>query len=403
MNWKHILHTVRKDLCAQHFHLILWGCLLLLYVALVGFWDGSRPAGATFATLIVQLLPIVVMVYGLAIAVVLIHEDPVVGTSAFWVTRAVRGPSLLFAKAIEIAAMLGLWLLGDLLVLVAKGAPNHAGYLGFSFASGLLPVILVALVIAALVPNISRFLLTIALLTVGFVVVAMLLNLVGGWFQDPDQTERVSKTVGQRLSAQLVGAAIASLGALAVLAWQFITRRTGISIAATLITGAGACIALASWSHDFIPRLAGGENSAGHFEEVRVEIDSSDLRSGMAYEAAGDDDPIGYRTVSGLVSVQGLPDGVFAWWKSAHSRVITADGREFIQQAERTYEYPSSAGISAVLDGARIGAGDGGKWWRALVRTDEGAFEQFAGKPCKFESEVELELYRYELPLENFR
>ncbi|MGI9240672.1 MAG: hypothetical protein ACR2RV_07720 [Verrucomicrobiales bacterium] len=397
MNWKHILHTVRKDLCAQRFHLILFACLLVLYVALVGLWGDHRPAGASFITVIAQLLPVVIMVYGLAVAVVLIHQDPVAGTSAFWLTRPVRGASLLVAKAIEVAAVLGLWFLADLLVLLASGAPDHTGYLSFSFATSLLPVVLFLLAIAALAPNISRFLLTIALLTVGAVVIAMVVNLVGGWFQDPGAAESLPRSPGQSLSANLVGAAIASLGAVVVLVWQFVTRRTGISIALTLIAGIGASLAMANWSHDFIPRPTNPDASSGRFAAARVEIDRSDLRSGTAYESTGDSEPVGYRTVSGLASVQGLPEGVFAWWSSARSRVITPDGREFIQLPERTYEYASSAGISSVLGGARVGGGDGGKWWRALVRTTQNEFEQFAGQPCTFESEIQLDLFNYEL------
>ena len=397
MNWKHILHTVRKDFRAQQFQLILFACLLVLYVGLVGLWGDQGPAGAPLVTVLVQLLPIVIIVYGLALAVTLIHQDPVAGTSAFWLTRPVRGPSLLVAKAIEVAAVLGLWFLADMLVLVANGAPNHTGYLGFSFATGLLPVVLAALAIAAVVPNTSRFLLAIALLTVGAVVIAMVVNLVGGWFQDPGAAESQSRSPGQSLSANLVGAAIASIGAVGVLLWQFVTRRTGISIAAALIAGIGASLAMANWSHDFIPRPAAPDASAGRFDAATVQIDRSDLRSGTVYESTGDSEQVGYRTVSGLASIQGLPEGVFAWWSSARSRVITPDGREFIQLPETAYDYASSAGISSVLDGARVGGGDGGKWWRELVRTTPDEFEQFAGQECTFESEIQLDLFNYEL------
>ncbi len=397
MNWKHIFHIVRKDWHAQRFHLILWGILLVLYVAILSQWELGQPAGASAMTILAHLLPGVAIVYGLAIVVTLILSDPVAGTSAFWLTRPVRGPSLLAAKTIEAAAMAALWFAADLLILVANGVADHAGYLAFGLLTGLLPILLAALAVASLVPNMPRFLLILALVVVGYAVLAITINMVTGWFFVPETTTGVLRTLGERLSAQLVGASIVALGAIAILGWQFVTRRTGISIAAALIAGTGAALAFSAWSHDFIGQRASRVEPSEASDAATLEIDRSNLRPGNATHTSADAEPVKYRTVAAMISIHGLPDGVFADFGTTRIRAITPDGREFLQHPYAERSYQSLGGISAVLGGATMGGDKGGKWWHAIIRSGEDEFEQFAHQPCTLESEVQLNLYRYEL------
>lgn len=397
MNWKHIFHIVRKDCRAQRFHLILWGVLLALYAAILSQSELGQPAGASAMTILAHLLPIVVIVHGLAVVVTLIQSDPVAGTSAFWLTRPVRGASLLAAKTIEVAAMAALWFVAEFLILVANGVADQAGYLAFGLVTGLLPVLLVAAAIAALVPSMPRFLLILALVVVGYGVLASAMHMVTGWFFVPEATSNVQRSLGVRLSGQLVGASIVALGAIAILGWQFFTRRTGISIITALIAGTGAALAFSTWSHDFIGQRVSRVGASEKFDAVRLEIDSSNLRPGdMTYTIDGAD-PVKYRTVSAMISAHGLPDGVFADFGTTRIRAITPDGREFLQHPYNETSYQRLGGISSVLGGVTIGGDKGGKWWSALIRTGEDEFEQFAHQPCTLESEIQLDLFRYEL------
>ena len=404
MNWNHILHTIRKDFRFYRFHLILWVSLLAIYVAIAGRGNLEQLTGAATVAILANVLPGVVMIYGLVIVVGLIHQDPVAGTSAFWTTRPIRGINLLLAKAIEAALMLAFLFLADLLILASNGAASHAGYLAFDSAVSLLPLTLAMFVVAALVPNTTRFLIAVALATAGAALIAMIINLAGDWFFVTDHAKNTPRTQAEGFSAQVFAATIMSLGALAILGWQFITRRTGISTIAALIVVAGASVAIATWSHDFIaPRPHHGD-LPDQFDTITAEIDRSEFRSGTTTESIGDGDPIEYRIVSVKPLIHGLPEGVFAEWGAARTRILTAGGQEFIQHGENPYVPVSAEAISHTLGGAILRANSSGETWRAIVRASADEFEKFAHQPCTLESEVQVKLFRYallgELPLE---
>lgn len=411
MNWNHVLHLLRRDFRSQRFHLILWVILLAIYVAILGHEDLERPSGASVVAILANLLPGVIMVYGLVIAVVLIHQDPVAGTSAFWLTRPIRGLNLFLAKAIEVAAMVALWFLADFLVLIGNSAASYAGYIAFDSAVSLLPLMLAAFAIAAMVTNTARFLLAIALSIVGIGLLAMILNLTREWFFIPDPATDAPRSLAERLSAQVVAASIASLGALAILVWQFITRRTGVSVAAALLVAAAAIVTMTAWSRDFMTPRQPAVDHTNQFDAVRVEIDPSQLSSGTLTASVGDSDPIEYRTVSAPTSVLGLPDGVFTDWGAARTRVVVAaSGQEFPQHGGNAYARVSPEAISAALDGATLrGAailrgGEPEASRRNIVQIGAEEFEKFAHQPCTLQSEIQLKLFRYdligELPLE---
>ena len=399
MNWNHIIHIVRKDIRALRFHLALWILMLILGVAILSLWDVGMAGGASAMTIIAHLLPGVVMIYGLVIVVTLIHHDPVAGTSAFWTTRPVCGTSLLVAKAIEAAAMVVLWFFADFLVLASNGVAGHAGYLAFDFATNLMPVMLVIFAIAALAPNTPRFFLVLVLVVVGMGFVAMVLNTVTGWFVTPDGAAEKHRTQSERLSAQVVGATIVSLGALAVLGWQFVTRRTRVSLAAALIVAAGTSVAVAKWSHDFIRPHIDLDDLSDRFDRVRLDIDSSEFSAGGTVISTGSREGLEFRTVSALTSIHGVPDGVFAQVRRGRTRVTTADGREFLLYADVGLGSvgTSKAGLSSALGGARFAIGSSGQSWWTIVRADQEDYEQFAHQPCEYESDMQLGLYSYDL------
>lgn len=406
MNWKHIWHTVRKDIHAQRFHLAVWAALTLVSVGILAQPELDLANGPIALMIVSRLLPGVLIVYGIGIGVVLLHSDPVAGTSAFWMTRPVRPASLFAAKAIEIGGLVAVWFLADFLVLAGNGAVSHAPFLAFEFAIGFIPWLLIVLAIAALVPNTPRFLLAIGLAAVGFALLSIAIKFVGGWFFEPVRSSQYSRLppLGERLSAQIVAATIASVGAIAVIARQFLTRRTRSSVIAGSVAAAAALLAANGWSHNFMSP-ADPPASEARFDSVNVQIDASDLRSGTVSVGRSDGaEPIEYRTVSSSISVEGLPDGVFGTLEALQTNVISPDGTEFPQVPSQDSSPSSDPSIRHALDGATFGFDRSREHWESIVRTGEEEFRKFAGQTCKLRGEAQVELYRHvlvgELPLE---
>lgn len=160
---KLILHIVRKDLRRLRTWLLLWGVLLVLPILLaVGVaqyggvaqaWQGMEEISPWFVILQV--------VFGYLLVVLLVQEDPVVGTRQFWATRPVSGGTLLAAKALAAvtilwgsALLVGLpwwWWCGWGVAEILRGAVDY-GLLAFAIGTP-------ALIIGALTGTLARALL----------------------------------------------------------------------------------------------------------------------------------------------------------------------------------------------------------------------------------------------------
>lgn len=150
-------HMIRSDLRRLRWPLLGWLALLLLTPVLGGLllWTEagvSRSFGSILA--VGRGLFVLEFVAGLALVPLVIHGDPVVGTTAFWMTRPVSGTRMLGAK-----------LLGSLIFLVALPLAcelpwSWAGANGISLLRTFewqMGIVLIGVAVAALSTSVPRF------------------------------------------------------------------------------------------------------------------------------------------------------------------------------------------------------------------------------------------------------
>ena len=247
-----VIHILRKDI------LRLWP-LLAAYSALVALrvadaWHDPLTSEATWN--LNALEPFFVLTLVLLTGM-LVHQDPLVGTNAFWLTRPISRPALMFSKV------------GFLLIFVVlPPAVAHAGVLA---RFGLDPVrqwpaLIETLalqltlatggfVLATVTPNLSAYFLAwISVVLTGSVLSHLLTSLI-----DVDRSAELS---GSRMI--VAGVTLIAAGGL-LAAHQYLTRRTQRSIVG-LSVGFILLIAVTSiWPWNVLKAFHGGDTRSISF------------------------------------------------------------------------------------------------------------------------------------------
>ena len=220
-----ILHLVGKDLRRLRGLLIAFAVAYTLPMWLGWMLTWEEPKNTyqwqQYISSAVVLSAINVLISFFAI-VMLVHEDPVAGTRAFWLTRPIGGMRLLAAKGLTICV-------GFVLVPAALSVPwwwaagfdlSRMGLAAFDLAIVAFAISALAMVVATLTDHLSRALLwtLVAFAAVGTgVAVFPLLAIDSGRGAVP-----IVRGAAVVVCAVLIGAA--------VVVWQYRTRRTAVGV-----------------------------------------------------------------------------------------------------------------------------------------------------------------------------
>ena len=186
------LHIVRKDLKHLRWLLLVWVAML---AARVGFWSlGLHPRGdVDYAFVLNNATALIGSLQMLMLAFVgarLIHAEAPVGWNAFWLTRPYSRPALIAAKLLLAAVVFVVMpLVADLVTMGVYHAGVRAQLVaGSSFISGYVTWMLLVLVVAALTPTLSAFILTFVAGFTGMTVLLMAMNALSIYLRDPAAT-----------------------------------------------------------------------------------------------------------------------------------------------------------------------------------------------------------------------
>jgi len=157
---KPVIHVLKKDLRRTWIPLAVWLVLLALSFVLVG--SAAKPGDyemQEFYVMVSAILPLFQTLMLIVIIPLVIQEDSIVGTTAFWLTLPISRGTMLRSKLLFALVVLVLPpLVAEMIVLAANGASPH--YLGLAVPEiliGQLALITVIFVCAALTSSFGRF------------------------------------------------------------------------------------------------------------------------------------------------------------------------------------------------------------------------------------------------------
>jgi len=242
-------HIMRKDLFRLRWILLLWIIVLVGQLALGDIQSAIVEEGFSlyyWITFIFGAVFLPVMSFGLVMGVQ--DDDPVCDTDAFWITRPIAGGRLLAAKA---GLLVLLWLLPILITApwwlwhgYDAGQLSRAAWHTLKVQA---VIILLAVPLAVISRNGSRFVLHGMLAVAGFLFLELIY-----WVSHPGFRVPLAPAVRESLSWVLI--ALWVMGALTMAFIQYRYRRTRQTIVVmvwVILAGFAACL---GWNWDLHPQ-----------------------------------------------------------------------------------------------------------------------------------------------------
>jgi len=153
-------HLLKKDIRRSRGLLIAWLLLLILQGVLVS--SSANPGAFVVQTvdpMISRMVPLFKALLLIVIVPFVVQDDPLVGTTAFWLTRPISRGTLLRTKALYAAVVLVLPTLAvEIIVLAANGITLHDLALAVpEILLGQIELIVIIAIVAAVTPTFGKY------------------------------------------------------------------------------------------------------------------------------------------------------------------------------------------------------------------------------------------------------
>ncbi len=324
-----LAHHMKKDARHLRWLLGLWVLLVAAEALLINFGNRAEPDNlpAQIAyQMISVLLPMLQYLLVIVMVPLLVQDEPLVGTTAFWFTRPVPRRLLLSSKALFcLLAFVVLPALVELAVLSINRVPlmDVASVAPEIIFSALLRLAC-AFALAALTLNFARYAIVGAAAIVAIVVISAAVTLTMLFVFGLEETA-FAKPASLLVSRSIVSNVVVLLLCLATIVNQYLTRRTGWSVVLAVLAIAGSFAVSSFWQIDFMQR-----ETQAPADSV---VDCEKLSIGPRFESADSSTKsFGRRAkatqrVRAEVSVHGLPPAHVADVAAMRTR-FTPEGEE---------------------------------------------------------------------------
>ncbi len=271
-----VLHILRKDFRHLRLYLAGWLSLVILMRVIVGIDPHLTGGYQALLYFFGNLSPVLKLSFLALIVSRLAHNDSPVGSMAFWLSRPVSGGRLLASKSLFLVTTLILpTLLVEALFLFCHGVTGHD--LVRSLPEVLfweLLAISVLAIPASLTRDLPRMvsfgLLLLVAMVLSYGTVAFLLSdsrYERGFF--PPLTLQTSGWIGFSLCILAI--------AMAVVAYQYLTRRTRISMTCVFLGMFICCMLGQLWTWDFMAAVQRLDRNTLDAEQISAQVDERTL------------------------------------------------------------------------------------------------------------------------------
>ena len=404
----------KKDLIRLKYVFLVWLVLILAQSAL---GIGGHILAAEifeFQMLLPLLTKLIGFLQGLMMIVIIplvIQDDSIVGTTAFWFTRPISRKGLLLSKACSILTVLVLPLLvAELFVLAANGASGYHLLLAVpEVVIEKLAYIIPFVILASVTTKFSRYAL-VGIIVVAIVVVVLILISVAGMIfpvirQLGNQlgNAKMYKIASLEASYYVVKRLyIIMIGSLLV-THQFMTRRTARTVK-LLVTAYIVMWGLTNfWNFDFLKEAAAVKSSAIKVEGVSIDFDPQYLTVSDEFRFSKSD--ARGKSISTKHIVSGLPEGQFAILKRIYNAKIEyPDGSilesQYVSTLKREGYYAEKfmPSIQGVLGDVKLVNPFTDKFsYTEIFSLDGRNLHRYKNKVGTYSAKTKLDIYKYEI------
>jgi len=251
-------HLILKDL--RHVRLLfgLWLFLLLAQGTLIGSGFNAGPGQMLWQVVYTILAMGIPMLQGLVIVIllpILIQDESLVGTTAFWFTRPISRGTLLAAKTVFVASFLVIPpLVVEVLVFAANGIEMRDILRALpQVLYGSIALIVPVAALSTLTRSFAKFALWAVVLWVALATFAVVVQF-GRMLLSMDTFLADSQNMSLAMSRGIAGGLCMIAGGAAVIANQYLTRRMRVSLFILLGTAISTAAVQTLWKYDFLKR-----------------------------------------------------------------------------------------------------------------------------------------------------
>jgi hypothetical protein len=400
-----VLHIVRKDVRRLRWLLVLWVAVL-----------GVRLAFATAATRITSdtvgpafalegLGGIVGTLETLLLALLvarLVHEEPLVGLNAFWLTRPYSPVSLLSAKLLFASiALVLLPVVADLMTMSLFDAGPSAQLRASSvFLSSRLIWMLALFALAALTPSLGGF--AIAMISIVAALSLAIAVIIGMTAFSIDEFDTYLPDMTPDRTPAIVGVVVFAAAVLSVIVYQYRRRRLAVAIAMAAAGLVATVVVPAYWPWPFArsapiePGPWTAEPSTAAVVDRSMPMQISDAR-----EFNGEGTPRRY--VHARVQLNGMPADTFTRTIGVRGMLTLGDGTVVRSRQANGFvplEMRGRAGFEPSVPLGALGNVDvltrldetAYQPWAALLTLTEDEYVTYRGQRGRFQAEVDFRL-----------
>ena len=400
-----VLHNLKKDLRKLRILLVFWFVLLAMHFSLVATGFKLMESDLTLQTIfnmIAMVLPFLQNIVLIILVPLLILEEPLVGTTAFWFTRPLSRKDLLKSKTLFIVLFL---LLPPLLAEVVILAVNNASaiQMGYAIPEIILDrsyTIFIAAGFAVISRNFARYALTGVLFMLAFWLFGLGLQAYRMYF---DTNFFIFWRENESLlwiSREIFTKILIFVGGIGLVGYQYTTRRTRNTLSAAVTV---ACLSFgisAFWPIDFFE---------GRLKKVQVDTDGFEIEALVMPSAMHVSDDfsmangkVARKLIYGRAEFSGGPENVVISPLSVIS-TLTLNGGQVIETKDAVgHTYPqldwdyralkSVFDDYRILDAQRLGQKD-----VVLAKVDVTTYMEENQKAGKLEGEIKTKILVYEI------
>ncbi|HPS54932.1 MAG TPA: hypothetical protein PLP05_04985 [Sedimentisphaerales bacterium] len=307
----------KKDLMRLKYLLIAWFLLILAQSALgIG---GNKIATEVFEfqmilPLLAKMISFLQALMMIVIVPLIIQDDSLVGTTAFWYTRPISRKGLLLAKSFMISIILVIpLLLAELFVLAANGATACQLLLAVpEVLTEKLAIIVPFAILATLTAKFSRYALVGIIIFAAFTIISIIMSVVPMFFNnlskyiydlDPYRNPSLLASVNfaKGLYIFLIGSAL--------ITHKFLTRRTEKTINYLLVAFLVMICFTRLWEWDFLQKECVTVPSSPAISNLSVDFDTQYLI--ISDEVRYRKTDTREKSISSKQRIKGLPAGQF--------------------------------------------------------------------------------------------
>jgi len=410
-----IPYLFKKDLIRLKILILAWLLLVLAQSALgIG---GSNLAAEflEFQMFLPLLAKLISSLQGLMIIVIvplIIQDDPLAGTTAFWFTRPISRKGLLVTKSCTALFLLVIPpLIAELFVLAANGATAwHLLLAAPEIVIEKLAFIVPFVILAAITPRFSRYALVGIIVFTVLVVILIIWSVImmflpryfpnlAKYLYNYDLYKNPSLEASSRIAKNIYVILIGSI----LISYQFLTRYTSRTIKWLVVAFLITICFTRIWKLDFLKKIPVVKSSSATSGSLSAGFDTKYIS--ISDEPRFGKKDVRLKSVSARETVEGLPFGQFAILKEMDDvQIKYPDGTILKSEYVSTYNIETYANqqfmqpIQAVLkDVNLLNPYKEDFSYTEVFSLDESTFHKFKNIKGTYSAHADFDIYKYEI------